>query len=52
MFSFIKKRFNQITELTHESNSDDLIYHFKNMSCKRLNDFNNAIKFFKRYRKW
>ena len=41
----VKERFDEIIELTNETNFDDLIYHFKgNTARKRFNDFKNEIK--------
>ena len=36
----------KIQESPNETNFDHLIYYYKNMSRKRFNDFNNAIKLF------
>ena len=46
----VKERFEEIAEFTNETSLDDLIYYYKNMGRKRLNDFNNATKLKKR--KW
>ena len=45
----VKKRFDEIKELTYEINQNDLIRYFKcNAVRKRFDDFNNGIEFFKK----
>ena len=45
----VKERFDEIIELTDETNFDDLMYHFKrNTAKKRFNDFENEIKLFEK----
>ena len=42
----VKERFDEIKELTHEINQNDLIYYFKgNTARKKFDDFNNGINF-------
>ena len=38
------ERLNEITELANEAMFDDFTYYYKNMSMKRFDDFDNAIK--------
>ena len=43
--NLFKKRFDEIIELTDETNFDDLTYYFKNGKRKRFDDFKNGIIF-------
>ena len=48
-----KERFDEIKELIHEINQNDLIYHFKgNTSRKRFVDLNSGIELFQNLLKW
>ena len=42
------ERLEEIPEFTNETNFDNLIYNYKSMSRKRLNDFDDAIKLLKK----
>ena len=45
----VKKRFNEVKELTNEISQNDLIYCFKvNTARKRFTDLNNVINFVKK----
>ena len=45
----VKKKFDEIKELTNEINQNDLIYYFKgNTVIKIFDDFNNGINFLKK----
>ena len=44
----VKKRFDEITELTDEIDNNDLIYQFKNNNDRNFNDFNNGSELFKK----
>ena len=45
----VKKRFDEIKEITNEMNQRDLIYYFKGSTArKRFKDFNNSIKLFEK----
>ena len=45
MKKLVGERLDEITELTDEINSNDLIFYFKvNTAGKRFNDFNNSIE--------
>ena len=45
----VKKSFDEIKELTNETNKNDLIYYFKGNNAKQnFDDFNNGIKFLKK----
>ena len=49
MFETVKKRFDEIIELTNETNLDDLIYYFKEDSSSiRFNDFEKETIFFEK----
>ena len=49
MEEIVKKRFDEIKELTNEINQNDLTYYFKgNTARKRFDDFNNGIKLFEK----
>ena len=47
-YKFVKKIFKEKAELTNETNFDNLIYYYKNMSKKRFNDLDNVIKLFEK----
>ena len=47
-FELFNERLEEIPEFTNEANFDDLIYNYKSMSWKRLNDFDDAIKLLKK----
>ena len=45
----VKERFDEIKELTAETNHNDFIYYFKgNTARKRFHDFNNGIELFRK----
>ena len=45
----VKKSFDEIKELTNETNKNDLIYYFKSNNAKQnFDDFNNGIKLFEK----
>ena len=47
MKELVKKRFDQIKELSHEINHDDLAYYFKgNTAIERFDYFNNGKELF------
>ena len=49
MKELVKKRFDQIKELSHEINHDDLAYYFKgNTAIERFDDFNNGKELFRK----
>ena len=50
MKELVKKRFDQIKELSHEINHDDLAYYFKgNTAIERFDDFNNGKDFLQKH---
>ena len=47
----VKEKFDEIKELTHEINYDDLTYYFKGNTARKIfGDFNNGIERFRKIR--
>ena len=49
----VQEKFDEIKELSYETNYDYLAYYFKNDTAKkRFDDFNNSLELFKRNTIW